>query len=236
MLRMITALSCTRLAMSRRSHSTTRLLTSTALALGLCSSWSVPSIALAGPPELPPEPTPVVQPQPAPAPAPEPVPVQPAPAPAPVPQPAPQPGWEQPQTQPTQPTVVVQPAPPPAPVYQPPPPMPVPPKPYNRNRGLGLTIAGFTIFGFSYLISAASGTIAIDTGDADIGRPLLIPVVGPFIAATRSPSATFGFGVAFAGVVQLAGLGMGVSGAVILGNSRRHARLSAAPGGLQLQF
>jgi hypothetical protein len=114
--------------------------------------------------------------------------------------------------------------------------MPVPPKPYNRNRGLGLTIAGFSIFGFSYLIAAASGTVAIDAGDADVGRPLLIPVAGPFIAATRVGSATFGFGLAFAGVIQLAGLGMGVGGAVMLGNSRRKAALSAAPGGLQLKF
>lgn len=114
--------------------------------------------------------------------------------------------------------------------------MPVPPKPYNRNRGLGLTIAGFSIFGFSYLIAAASGTVAIDAGASDIGRPLLIPVAGPFIAATRAGTATGGFGLGFAGIVQLAGLGMGIGGAVMFGNSRRKAQLSAAPGGLQLQF
>jgi hypothetical protein len=227
--------------MSRRSHSTKNFdaaprlnrLTSTALVLGLAVSWSMPSLALAGPPELPPEPSAVTEPAPAPAPAPEPVVVQPAPAPAPEPAPAPQPGWEQPQTQPT---AQPQPVPPP-PVYQPPPqPVPPPYKPYNKNRGLGLTIAGFSIFGFSYLITAVSGTIAIDAGSPEIGRPLLIPAVGPFIAASRVPSATLGFGLGFTGVIQLAGLGMGIGGAVMLGNSRRQAALSAAPGGLQLQF
>jgi hypothetical protein len=218
--------------MTRRSHSTKNLLTSTALVLGLSISWSIPSLAFAAPPVLPPEPTAVAEPAPAPAPEPEPVVVV-QPAPAPEPAPAPAPGWEQPQPAPA-----AQPVPPP-PVYQPQPyaqPVPPPYKPYNRNRGLGLVISGFSIFGISYLITAASGTIAIDAGSPEIGRPLLIPGVGPFIAASRVPSATLGFGLGFTGVIQLAGLAMGTSGAVMLGNARRKAALSAAPGGLQLQF
>jgi hypothetical protein len=107
---------------------------------------------------------------------------------------------------------------------------------HNPNRGLGLTISGFSIFAVSYLITAASGTIALDAGSPEIGRPLLIPAVGPFIAASRLNSATGGFGLAFAGIIQVAGLGMGVGGAIMLGKSRRGPQLSAAPGGLQLKF
>jgi len=112
----------------------------------------------------------------------------------------------------------------------------VPYRRVNPNRGLGLTISGFSVFSVSYLIAAVSGTTLIDAGSKDIGVPLLIPAVGPFIAASRLSSATAGFGLAFGGIIQLAGLGMGVGGAVMLGNSRRQARLSGAPGGLQLQF
>jgi hypothetical protein len=43
-------------------------------------------------------------------------------------------------------------------------------------------------------------------------------------------------GVALGGIAQIAGLGMGVGGAVMVGKARRQARLSAAAGGLQLQF
>jgi hypothetical protein len=97
-------------------------------------------------------------------------------------------------------------------------------------------IAGISVFGVSYLITAVSGTAIIDGGAPEIGRPLLIPVAGPFIAGARQSSATLGFGLGIVGVVQLAGLGMAVGGGVMLGTSRRRARLSAAPGGLQLQF
>lgn len=114
--------------------------------------------------------------------------------------------------------------------------MPPPPK-YNANRGVGKVAFGFGMFGVSYLIAAVVGTSMIDFGDEELGRPLLIPVAGPFITAARAPSATFGFGMALGGVVQLAGLGLGITGAVQLGNARRNApRLSAAPGGLQLRF
>ena len=64
----------------------------------------------------------------------------------------------------------------------------------------------------------------------------LIPVAGPFIAASRLNSATAGFGLGFVGVVQLAGLAMGIGGSVLLAKSRRNSRLSAGPGGFQLKF
>lgn len=124
----------------------------------------------------------------------------------------------------------VQPAPAPAPY-----PAPIQPRP-NPNRGLGLTIAGFSVFAMSYLITAGVGTVAIDAGDPEIGRPLLIPVAGPFIAASRLDTATAGFGLGFVGVIQAAGLAMGIGGAVLLGKSRRDARVSASAGGLQVRF
>lgn len=233
-----------------RMHSTTRLFSSDSvtlalratLAVSLAISTSLPSIALAAPPELPPEQP--VAPAPAPAPEPAPVTVQPAPQPqpAPAPQPAPQPGWEQPagtqpQPQPgAQPPAWGQPQPPP-PSYQPmPQPQPMPPRGPNPNRGLGLTIAGFSVFGFSYLFTAVGGALSIDAGRPEIGQPLLIPVAGPFIAGARTGSATLGLGLGLVGVIQLAGLGMGVGGAVMLGSARRQARLSANAGGLQLEF
>jgi hypothetical protein len=116
-----------------------------------------------------------------------------------------------------------------------PPPQPVPRGP-NPNRGLGLMIAGFSVFGVSYLITAVSGTAIIDAGSPEIGRPLLIPVAGPFMAGARQSSATLGLGLGLVGVIQLAGLGMGIGGAVVFGNARRQARLSANAGGLQLEF
>lgn len=232
--------------MSRRFSPNSRLLTSTALAVGLTISWSVPAVALAAPPALPEE-QPATQPAPAQPAAEQPVAVQPAaqPAPAAQPQPQPQPA-AQPQPQPTQPQpqgqpqVIYQQPPPPTYQQQPqpvPPPQPVQPT-YNRNRGLGMTVAGFSIFGVSYLISAISATVAIDTGDPQrLGRPLLIPVAGPFISAARSPSATLGFGLGFVGVIQLAGLGMGIGGAVMLGKARRNApQMSFTPGGVKLRF
>lgn len=135
-----------------------------------------------------------------------------------------------------------QPQPVPAPAYdpnmqaQPLPPQPIAPPPPNRNRGIGLLIAGSSVFAFSYLISVGAGVMLIDSGKEEIGRPLLIPIAGPFIGIGRAGSATAGFGLAFAGIAQLAGLGMAAGGGVMLARSRRQAQLSFAPGGLQLRF
>ncbi len=204
--------------------SNSRLVTASTLALALSISWAMPSVAMAGPPALPAEQP--VAPAPAPAPAPaEGIAVQPQPAPAPAPQPQPAPVYVQPVPAP----VYVQPGPPP------PAPMPIQPR-VNPNRGLGMTIAGFSVFGISYLITAGSATVAIDSGNPEIGRPLLIPVVGPFIAAARLDSATLGFGLGFVGVIQLAGLAMGIGGSVMFAKSRRNARVAAGPGGLQFKF
>lgn len=132
-----------------------------------------------------------------------------------------------------------QPQPVPAPVYEPQPqpfpPQPVPPPP-NRNRGLGLMIAGISVFSFSYLMTVVAGVVLIDSNNENVGRPLLIPVAGPFMAIGRTGSATAGLGLGFAGIAQLAGLGMGIGGGVVFARSRSQARLSFAPGGLKLRF
>jgi hypothetical protein len=128
----------------------------------------------------------------------------------------------------------------PAPVYVqpgPPPPAPTPiqARP-NPNRGLGMAISGFSIFGVSYLITAGIGAVAIDAGDPEVGRPLMIPIAGPFIAAARLDSATAGFGLGFVGIIQAATLGMGIAGSVMLAKARKNSRVSANAGGLQVRF
>jgi hypothetical protein len=136
----------------------------------------------------------------------------------------------QPQPQPVPAPVYVQPTPAPAP-------MPVPVQPKPPNRGLGLTIAGFSMFGLTYLISAGVATVVIDEGDPEVGRPMLIPAVGPFVAASRTGSASAGFALGIDGVVQIAGLAMGIAGAVLLGKSRAQAkRVAVSPGGLVVRF
>jgi len=134
---------------------------------------------------------------------------------------------------------VAQPEAVPAPVYEPPPPQPIAPAPAplpNRNRGLGLMIAGVSVFTFSYLMSVAAGVVLIDSNKENIGRPMLIPIAGPFIAIGQAGSATGGLALGFAGIAQLVGFGMGVGGGVVFARSRSQARLSVAPGGLQLRF
>jgi hypothetical protein len=133
---------------------------------------------------------------------------------------------------------------PPAPVYFGPP-SPEPQdelaKPYNRNRGMGMTVAGFTIFGSFYLISAAMGTMAIDNAFAfdwetpdeweakrreTFGKRLVIPVAGPFLAVPHAGSATGGLATAMLGVAQIAGLTLGTLGAVRLAKARRQHRFA----------
>ena len=197
--------------MSQPPHSVGRSLITLPLALAL--AWAVPAPAFATPPE---------QTTAAPAVAPADPNAQPQPQPQPYVDPA------------------TQPQPVPAPVYdpnaQPQPYPPVPPPPPNRNRGLGLMIAGVSVFSISYLISVTAGVIMIDSNNEEIGRPLLIPIAGPWIGISRAGSATAGLGLAFAGLAQLAGLGMSIGGGVVLARSRRGAQLGFSPGGLQLRF
>jgi hypothetical protein len=137
-----------------------------------------------------------------------------------------------------QPEPTVDPTPAPHPVLvEDPQAQPVDEKPrYGRNHGLGWTFMGFGMFGTSYVINATVGALLIDDGNPLVGRPLMIPVVGPFLAGARMERAVDGFLVGFGGVFQVAGLAMGIAGAVMLGKARRANRLAAGPNGLVLQF
>lgn len=101
-----------------------------------------------------------------------------------------------------------------------------------RKRGLSLTIAGFSLFFATYALPAAVSTELYP----EVGRPLLIPLVGPFISASRFDNPGGSVLSALFGVFQATGLSMGIAGAVIFGKARRRARVSADLGGLQVQF
>lgn len=121
------------------------------------------------------------------------------------------------------------------PAYQPAPPVApaphYPPPPRRVWRGKGLMIAGWSIFGATYLISTLVGTTAIDQARCDrgggfdegdlgcttdesrrrYGRRMLVPVVGPFMAVATEygdPEAVF------LGINQVAGLVMGIVGTI----------------------
>jgi hypothetical protein len=100
-----------------------------------------------------------------------------------------------------------------------------------------MTFMGFGMFGTTYLINGIVATSLIDQGDTAVGRPMLIPVAGPFIAGAHAQSATVGFAIGIGGVFQIAGLALGITGAVRLGKSRARARnLALGPNGVVLRF
>lgn len=152
----------------------------------------------------------------------EPAPVEAAPTPAPQPyeaQPAPQP-YAQPQPYGAEPQPYAQPQPygPQTQPYQ------EPQKP--RRRGKGLMIAGWTMFGASYLSTVLVGAVLYDAsklcdsvgGDCRrTGAGLFVPVVGPLIEVGRAESntATGTIFAVFATLVQAAGLSMGIAGTVL---------------------
>lgn len=168
-------------------------------------------------------------PAPAPAPAATPAPAPYAPAPAPYGDPAPAPYAE--------PQPYAQPAPygPPQP-YQPPP----------RRRGKGMMIAGWTIFGASYLSTALVGAFIYDAnkglcddvvgGDGcrrNPGLVLFVPVVGPLIGIGEfGGSATGTIAGIFSFLAQGTGLGLGIAGTVLF--VRDGKRMKQQQAGLHL--
>lgn len=165
----------------------------------------------------------------------------PAPAPAPAATPAPQPYGDQGQQPPPQgyqpPPPGYQPygypPPPPGYYYPPPPPQPQPPPP--RIRGKGMMIAGWSIFGGTWLTGIAVGALIID-GDTPSayrqGNPMFAPVVGPFIAAARAgedgySSASGTMAYVFLGLAQTAGLALGVAGTVLYARDKKAQRMTA---------
>jgi len=175
--------------------------------------------------------------EPAPAtPAPQPYEAQPVAAPQPYGEAAPQP-YVQPVAQPYVQPVAQPYGPPPGPApYQP------PPEP-QRRRGKGLMITGFVMFGATYLTTAFVGAAALDTsrdtylGTADerarkVGTGLVIPVIGPLIAAPQIETATGTMAAIFSFIAQAGGLTLGIAGAVRY--TRDGRRMQAAQAGLHL--
>ena len=127
-------------------------------------------------------------------------------------------------------------APPPAETAPAPAPAPQPyaqPQPYQeqekpRRRGKGLMIAGWSMFGASYLTTAFIGAAVYDASGAVCnagggdscrrsGLPLVIPVIGPLINIGNYNSDSISLtalGV-FSFLVQAAGLSMGIAGTVL---------------------
>ena len=101
-----------------------------------------------------------------------------------------------------------------------------------------MAIAGFSIFGGVWLLSAITGAAIFDsagsnfTEDSDaeadraMGRRLMIPVGGPFAASFVAPTATGALFSVLSGVAQTAGLGVGIAGAVIYGRGQQQYRVS----------
>ena len=134
---------------------------------------------------------------------------------------------------PPPPVVVVAPAP-----AAPPPLAPAPPPPPSRRRGVGMMIAGYSMFGMSYMITAFSGAVIIDRCDADatydcrdLGRALMIPVLGPFLALPQIQTMTGRFAmIFFPGLMQAGGLALGIGGSVLHARSRRYHGMVNADG------
>lgn len=154
-------------------------------------------------------------------------------APAPPAPPAPPP-------EPTTTTVIVTaPAPAPAPPRRPPPP---------PRRGLGLMITGFSMFGTTYLLTAWAGALTHDGHGGcnrsehscrEIGKALMVPFVGPIIAAQGSDSARETMGLLMVSGLQIASFTMGLIGAVRWSRYKRWERnfagLPLGKSGLALQ-
>lgn len=112
--------------------------------------------------------------------------------------------------------------------------------PYKKpSRRKGLMIAGWTIFGSSYLPTAFTGAQIYDwcgshrTGAArkdcrELGQLLMIPAAGPFMAIDRAESATEGYALALTGAVQSASLLMALIGtSQFIRDGRRNRRINA---------
>jgi hypothetical protein len=93
---------------------------------------------------------------------------------------------------------------------------PIPPGYRVRTRSRrGLAIAGAATFGGPYLVSLLVGATLVADGDKNSGRyaPLMIPIVGPFIATSTLSSQGAGtFWLVVDGIAQVGGVGLFVAG------------------------
>jgi len=117
-------------------------------------------------------------------------------------------------------------------VYAPPPPPP-------KSRRKGLMIAGWTMFGASYLFTALIAGIVHDTcsiASAPNCRRAagfsLIPLVGPFftIPYLRTDAITPKVFMALPALVQIAGLAMGIAGTIQFVNDGKASRVADVDG------
>lgn len=121
--------------------------------------------------------------------------------------------------------------PPPPEVQQPvPPPRAYPARPRkdpDRVSGIAFLSSGLALFGSTYLASSLIGVASIDLENDDTrrsrayGNRMLIPVVGPWIAAPKAGSATGAWFTGLLGVAQAAGVALTTVGAVRLGRAHR---------------
>ncbi len=140
--------------------------------------------------------------------------------------PAPQP-YADPATTPNTTTVIVTQAaepPPPAPPSRPPP----PPK-----RGLGLAITGWSLFGTIYVLTAWSGALIHDGHGGchgnpytcrEVGKALMVPFIGPIMAAQDSTSARDNLSLFLLSGLQIGTFIMGVVGSVRWSRYKRWER------------
>jgi hypothetical protein len=151
----------------------------------------------------------------APVPAPAPAPYAPAPAPY---APAPAPYAPAPHAAP--------------PAGDAPAPYPYPPPEPPRRRGKGMMIASWSIFGGAYLSTVVLGAALIDgdtTTSRRMGTRLLVPLVGPFLAAPTADEALTTMGLVFIGLAQVTGFALGTAGTVLFVRDRpAAARISPA--------
>ncbi|WP_434421995.1 hypothetical protein [Nannocystis pusilla] len=112
-----------------------------------------------------------------------------------------------------------------------------PPQPVKRRKGL--MIAGWTMFGSSYLFTALIAGIIHDTcsiAEAPNCRRAagfsLIPLIGPFmtIPYLRTEAITPKVFMALPGLVQIAGLAMGIAGTIMFVNDGKAQRVADVDG------
>lgn len=101
----------------------------------------------------------------------------------------------------------------------------------------GFIIAGAAVLGASYAMSVLAGIGYCGPGRECVNGGLYIPIVGPFIVAAQAPSTGGAALATFDGVVQLAGLGLLITGFlapdqfVVWQDADAHASLTLVPGG-----
>lgn len=112
---------------------------------------------------------------------------------------------------------------------------PVPPNARLVTRPrVGLIVAGSTIFGSLWLLTAMAGTLASEGSSYSRSQPelwLVLPVFGPFayLAAEDRVSTTVGFWLALDGLAQGAGLAMLIAGVVRPGQYLAYDHVAARP-------